>query len=170
MLAWNYDLMVRKNKPFGIFRRAVLGLYGWRQWNYDRVNIGSYSEIWTDGRFKNYWDYDLWVGRVLESFSDDDIRRGGTLIKNPAGWWIYTQLSTDSRKMIRLELNPVFAWDDDRRSYDYDVGLLLRIRPTSNIGLSVGPSYAYQVKDAQWVEMVEEKVNGQIEKHYVYES
>ena len=70
--------------------------------------------------------------------------------------------------MIRLELNPVFAWDDDRRSYDYDVGLLLRIRPTSNIGLSVGPSYAYQVKDAQWVEMVEEKVNGQIEKHYVY--
>jgi hypothetical protein len=106
----------------------------------------------------------------LESFSDDDIRRGGTLIKNPAGWWIYTQLSTDSRKMIRLELNPVFAWDDDRRSYNYDVDLLLRIQPTSNIDLSVGPSYAYQVKDAQWVEMVEEKVNGQIEKHYVYES
>ena len=168
MLEWGYDLTVRKEKPFSIFRRVVLGLYGWRQWNYDRVNISSYSEIWTDGRFKNYWDYDLWVGRVLESFSDDDIRRGGTLIKNPAGWWIYTQLSTDSRKMIRLELNPVFAWDDDRRSYDYDVGLLLRIRPTSNIGLSVGPSYAYQVKDAQWVEMVEEKVNGQIEKHYVY--
>ena len=73
MLEWGYDLTVRKEKPFSIFRRVVLGLYGWRQWNYDRVNISSYSEIWTDGRFKNYWDYDLWVGRVLESFSDDEL-------------------------------------------------------------------------------------------------
>ena len=70
MLAWNYDLMVRKEKPFSIFRRVVLGLYGWRQWNYDKVNIGNYSEIWTDGRLKNYWEYDLWVGRDWESFSD----------------------------------------------------------------------------------------------------
>ena len=168
MLEWGYDLTARKNKPFSIFRRAILGLYGWQTWNYDGTHISGYVEIWTDGRFKNYWDYDLWVGRNLESFSDDDVRRGGTLIKNPAGWWIYTQLSTDSRKMIRLELNPVFAWDDDRRSYDYDVDLSLRIRPTSNIDVSVGPNYAYQVKDAQWVEMVEEQVNGQVEKHYVY--
>ena len=62
MLEWNYDLMLRKDKPFSIFRRALLGFYGWRHWNYDGVNISSYSEIWTDGRFKNYWDYDLWVG------------------------------------------------------------------------------------------------------------
>ena len=98
----------------------------------------------------------------------NDVRRGGTLIKNPAGWWIYTELSTDSRKMIRLELNPVFFWNDDRHSYDYDVDLSLRIRPASNIDVSIGPSYAYQVKDAQWVEMIEEEVNGGIEKHYVY--
>ena len=168
MLAWNYDLMVRKEKPFSIFRRVVLGLYGWRQWNYDKVNIGNYSEIWTDGRLKNYWEYDLWVGRDWESFSDHDVRRGGTLIKNPPGWWIFTQLSTDSRKMIQLRLNPVFAWDDDRRSYDYDVRLRLRIRPASNIEFRFGPNYKYQVKDAQWVERVEQQVNGQAKTHYVY--
>ena len=168
MMEWNYDLTAQKEKPFSIFRKATLGLYGWQAWNYDRTHISGYVEIWTDGRFKNYWDYDLWVGRILESFSDNDIRRGGTLIKNPAGWWIYTELSTDSRKMVRLELNPVFSWNDDRRSYDYDIDLSLRIRPTSNIDLSVGPSYAYQVKDAQWVDMVEEEINGEVEKHYVY--
>ncbi len=70
--------------------------------------------------------------------------------------------------MVRLELNPVFAWNDDRYSYDYDVDLSLRIRPTSNIDVRIGPSYSYQVKDAQWVEMIEEQVNGQVEKHYVY--
>ena len=168
MLEWNYDFMVRKEKPFGIFRRVILGLYGWRQWNYDRVNIGSYSEIWTFGRLKNYWDYELWVGRNLESFSDDDVRRGGTLIRNSAGWWIFTELSTDSRKMIQLRLNPVFAWDDDRRSYEREASLRLRIRPVSNIELRIGPMYRYRVDDAQWVELVEENLNGQTEKHYVY--
>ncbi|MDE0684708.1 MAG: DUF5916 domain-containing protein [Candidatus Poribacteria bacterium] len=168
MLEWNYDLTVRKEKPFSIFRRVVLGLYGWRHWNYDGVSISRYSEIWTDGRLKNYWDYDLWIGRNLESFSDDDVRRGGALIKSPAGWWIFTNLTTDSRKMIRLQLNPVFAWNDDKRSYDYDVDVNLRIRPASNIEFSIGPSYAYQVKDAQWVELIEENINGKIKNHYVY--
>ena len=168
MLQWNYDLTVRKEKPFSIFRRVVFGLYGWRHWNYDGVSISRYSEIWTDGRLKNYWDYDLWIGRNLESFSDDDVRRGGALIKSPAGWWIFTNLTTDSRKMIRFQLNPVFAWNDDKRSYDYDVDINLRIRPASNIEFSIGPSYAYQVKDAQWVELIEENINGKIKNHYVY--
>jgi len=168
MVEWNYDLTVRKEKPFSIFRRVTFGLYGWRTWNYDRVSISRYSEIWTDGRLKNYWDYDLWVGRNLESFSDEDTMRGGTLIKSPPGWWIFTALSTDSRKRIQLRLNPVFAWNDDRHSYDYDVRLWLRIRLASNIEVSLGPSYSYAMQDAQWVDLVEENINGQIKKHYVY--
>ena len=168
MVEWNYDFTVRKEKPFSIFRRVIFGLYGWRTWNYDGMSISRYSEIWTDGRLKNYWDYDLWVGRNLESFSDDDTMRGGTLIKSPPGWWIYTQLRTDSRKRVQLRLNPVFAWNDDRRSYDYDVRLWIRIRLASNIEVSLGPSYSYGVKDAQWVDLVEENINGHLEKHYVY--
>ncbi len=168
MLEWNYDFTARKEKPFSIFRRVIFGLYGWRTWNYDGVNISSYSEIWTDGRLKNYWDYELWVGRNLTSFSDDDVRRGGTLIKNPPGWWIFTRLATDSRKMVRLDVNPVFSWDDDGRSYDYDIRLRLRIRIASNIEVSLGPAYNYAMKDAQWIDMVEETNHGQTTKHYVY--
>ena len=168
MMEWNYDLTVRKEKPFSIFREATLGLFGWQSWNYDRVHISGYVELWTNARFKNYWGYDLWVGRILETFSDNDVRRGGTLIKQPAGWWIYTGLSTDDRKMVQLQLNPVFAWNDDRHSYDYNVDLSLRIRPASNIELSIGPSYTYQVKDAQWVDLIEKEINGETLRHYVY--
>lgn len=168
MLEWNYDVTVRKEQSFSIFRRVVFGLYGWRTWNYERVNISSYSEIWTDGRLKNYWDYDVWVGRNHASFSDDDVRRGGTLIKRPAGWWVFTRFSTDSRKRVRLNLNPVFSWADDGHSYDYDVSLNLRIRIASNIEVTLGPSYTYAINDAQWVTLVEENVSGQTTKHYVY--
>ncbi len=168
MMRWFYDLMFKKEQPFSIFREVTLGLYGWREWNYDGVSIGRYSEIWTYGKLKNYWEYDLWVGRNLESFRDEDVRRGGTLIKNPAGWWIFTQLKTDSRKMVQLELNPIFAWDDDNKNSEKEVSLRLNIRPASNIELSIGPMYRYRIYDAQWVGLVEEDVNGYIHKHYVY--
>lgn len=168
IVEWNYDLTIRKDQPFSIFRYMRFGLYGWRTWNYDRVNINSYSEIWTIGRLKNYWNYDLWVGRNLESFSDEDTRRGGTLIKNPPGWWVYTRLATDSRKMVHLELNPIFSWDDDKRSYAYDVRLRVRIRLASNIEVTLGPRYNYQIRDAQWVKQIEQSHNGQAKKHYIY--
>ena len=168
MMRWFYDFVIKKEQPFSIFREVTLGLYGWREWNYDGVSIGRYSEIWTDGKLKNYWEYDLWVGRNLESFRDEDVRRGGTLIKNPAGWWIFTQLRTDSRKMIHFELNPIFAWDDDTKSSEKEVTLRLNVRPASNIELSIGPMYRYRVYDAQWVELIEEEINGQIKNHYVY--
>ena len=168
MLRWFYDFMIKKEQPFSIFREVTLGLYGWREWNYDGVSIGRYSEIWTDGKLKNYWEYDLWVGRNLESFRDEDVRRGGTLIKNPAGWWIFTQLRTDSRKMVQLELNPIFAWDDDNKSSEKEVSLRLNIRPASNVELSIGPMYRYRIYDAQWVELVEENINGHTKNHYVY--
>ena len=168
IVEWNYDFTVHKDQPFSIFRYVRFGLYGWRTWNYDRVNINSYSEIWTIGRFKNYWDYGLWVDRNFESFSDEDTRRGGILIKKPAGWWVFTQLRTDSRKMIQFQLNPTFSWDDDRRSYAYDVRLHLRIRLASNIEVTLGPRYNYQIRDAQWVKQVERNHNGHTEKHYIY--
>ena len=70
--------------------------------------------------------------------------------------------------MLQLQLNPIFSWNDDRHTYDYDVRLRLRIRVASNIEISFGPSYEYQVRDAQWVDMVEENTNGDVKKHYVY--
>ncbi len=168
MMRWFYDFIIKKEQTFSIFREVTFGLYGWREWNYDGVSIGRYSEIWTDGKLKNYWEYDLWVGRNLEAFNDEDVQRGGTLIKNPAGWWIFTQLRTDSRKMLQLELNPIFAWDDDNKTSEREVSLRLNIRPVSNIDVSIGPMYRYKIDDAQWVELIEENINGRVKKHYVY--
>ena len=70
--------------------------------------------------------------------------------------------------MIRLESESSLFWDDNRRTYDYYADFQLRIRFASNIEFSLGPSYTYQVKDAQWVGQIEENINGQTKKHYVY--
>ena len=173
-LQWRYYVTANKEQPFSIFRRATLGSYSGHTWNYDGVNIWSYADIWTRGQFKNYWEYTLGIGRKFESFSDEDVRRGGIPIKNPASWEILTKLSTDSRRRIQLKLNPgywvspVFSWDDDRRTYEYNVRLRLRIRLASNIEVTAGPSYRHGKQDAQWVDLVEENINGHVEKHYVY--
>ena len=164
LLEWDYALSVQREKPFSIFRRVFLGFYGWQQWNFDKVNISRYLELSVHTRFKNYWDANLRVEHNLASFNDDDVRRGGTLIRNPANWRLYTRISTDRRKMIRLELNPAFGWNEDRQSYDYNLRLYLRFHPVSNVEFSVGPSYGYRVKDTQWVKQIEKN----LKKHYVY--
>ena len=168
MMRWFYDVLLRKDRPFSIFRQVSLGFFGWREWNYDGVSISRYSEIWTGGQLKNYWDYSIWVSRHLESFSDEDVRRGGVVIKNPASWWTFARLSTDSRKMIRLELGSIFAWDDDNQTSERSVNFRLNIRPMSNIEVSIGPMYRYRIDDAQWVELVEENIEGHTKKRYVY--
>ena len=168
LLVWKQGLRARKEKSFNVFRRATFGFLGWWPWNYDGVNIGSYVELLTFGQFKNYWDYNLRVGRVLPSFSDDDVQRGGALIKNPTGWWSYMRFSTDSRKMLQFRLSSALGWKDDRQSYEYNVRFLIRIRPASNIELSVGPLYSYNVNNAQWIKQVEENLSGHTKKHYVY--
>ena len=173
LVEWGYYLTANKEQPFSIFRRATLGSFSEHIWNYDGVNIGRYADIWTRGQFKNYWEYAFGIGRSFESVSDEDVRRGGILIKQPAGWGILTQLATDSRKMIQLQLNPRFWWNpifswNDRQTYNYDMRLQLRIRVASNIEVTLGPSYRHGMQDAQWVDLVEENINGQVQKHYVY--
>ena len=168
LLVWRQVLRVRKEKPFSIFRRATIGFLGWWPWNYAGVNIGSYIELSTSGQFKNYWNYRLRLGRTLPSFSDDDIRRGGALIKNPSGWWSQMQFSTDSREIVQVRLSSALGWKDDRHSYDYNLNLNFRVRPASNIELSLGPMYSYNVNNAQWVKQVEENLSGHVKKYYIY--
>ncbi len=168
MMRWFYDVLLKKEQPFSVFRQVSLGFFGWREWNYDGVSIGRYSETWTSGQLKNYWDYSLWIARHLESFSDEDVRRGGVVIKNPASWWTFVRFSTDSRKMVQLEFGSIFAWDDNNQTSERAVNFRLNIRPASNIELSIGPMYRYRIYDAQWVDLIEEDINGYIKKHYVY--
>ena len=168
VMRWFYDVLLKKEQPFSVFRQVSLGFFGWREWNYDGVSIGRYSETWTSGQLKNYWDYSLWIARHLESFSDEDVRRGGVVIKNPASWWTFVRFSTDSRKMVQLEFGSIFAWDDNNQTSERAVNFRLNIRPASNIELSIGPMYRYRIYDAQWVDLIEEDINGYIKKHYVY--
>ena len=173
-LEWKYYFGAYKEKPFSIFRSVAFGVNGRYRWNYDGVRIHPYSGIWAQVRFKNYWEFRLSNAYSFESFSDEDVRRGGILIKKPADWWWYIRISTDSRKRVQLRLTPrwyrtpINYGGDKRESYGTEVDLSIRIRLAPNIEFTIGPSYDRIGADAQWVDLVEEKVNGQIKKHYVY--
>ena len=169
-LDWAYYLSANKERPFSIFRRVSLYSFGDRIWTYEGDSLSRYHYIAAEAQFKNYWEYTLGIGRNFESFSDRDVRRGGTLIKRPAVWWIFTSLSTDSRKRVQLRLNPrwwrnsIYYWENNRQSYGSYVDLHIRIRLAPNIEFTIGPSYNYGVSDAQCVDLVEENINGQIKK------
>ena len=62
----------------------------------------------------------------------------------------------------------IYYWEPNRQSYGSNIDLHIRIRLAPNIEFTIGPNYTYGVRDAQWVDLVEDNVNGQIKKHYVY--
>ena len=173
-LEWKFDFGAYKEKPFSIFRSVAFGIHGRFRWNYDGVSIHPYSGIWTHFRFKNYWEFRYSNAYSFESFNDEDVRRGGILINKPADLWTYMRISTDSRKRIQMRLTPRWwrtpiNYDEDyRESYGFEVDLSIRIRLAPNIEFSIGPSYDRIGVDAQWIDLVEENINGQIKKHYVY--
>lgn len=173
-LVWKYYFGAYKEKPFSIFRSVAFGINGRYRWNYDGVSIHPYAGIWTQIRFKNYWECRLSNAYSFESYNDDDVRRGGVLLKKPADWWWSFRISTDSRKRIQMRLNP--SWwrtpiNDggvERERYGVEVDLQIRLRLAPNIEFTIGPSYDRLNEYAQWVDLIEERVNGKIEKHYVY--
>ena len=170
-LEWNYDFGAHKETPFSIFRSVAFGIHGRNRWNYDGVSLHPYSGIWANVRFKNYWECRLANAYSFESFNDDDVRRGGVLIKKPADLWTYLRIATDSRKRVQLQLNPRW-WrtplENNKEGYGAEVDLRIRIRLAPNIEFTIGPSYDRYGVDAQWVDLVEENVSGQLKKHYVY--
>jgi hypothetical protein len=44
----------------------------------------------------------------------------------------------------------------------------MEIRPLSNVWLLLEPSYNHRVYDAQWIDRIEEEINGEEIFHYVY--
>lgn len=155
-LRWWSDVSVRRDNPWSVFRGAHIGIYGKASWNYDGVTIQNEGGIWLWGELRNYWDYFIWFGHDFGATNDADVRRGGTLIKNPALSFVGGTITTDDRKPISFSINPSFSWQDDRRTYSQSIQFYTSIRLASNVRFHIGPSYFHDVSNSQWVDQFEE--------------
>jgi hypothetical protein len=136
-----------------------------QNWNYggDLIANGFYSNAFVE--FTNYW-YLYTFGGYSWRTVDDRKTRGGTLAVNPADHDYGFGFGSDGRKKFSFETT-VDAWADEEKSYSRSLNLFLNYRPSTNIRLSLGPSYSRNHSASQYVATTVEGVPvfSEIEQH-----
>lgn len=165
----------RKTRPWGPFREMYLETSYGALWNYRHtwdgktqrwVNLSKWLELVDfEATLKNYWWFRIDVEHAFKAMDDLDTR-GGPIIVIPARTYYSIEVAGDNRMSIRP--NAEFEWDSgEDGSVRRSLGLFVQIKPASNVEISAGPDYGWELNKAQWVTNVDDD-GDRIPDHFVY--
>jgi hypothetical protein len=128
-------------------RSVWVGKY--QNWNYGRDLIANGAYGSWHVQWKNYWYTFGSAGKEWEAM-DDRTTRGGPVVRRPGNHSVSLGMGNDERKKVYAEASVNrFAAEDGTSETDYN--LTLNYRPTTNLLLSVSPSYTFEHDATQFV-------------------
>lgn len=155
LINWHVAGGYEWNEPGEIFRRVDLTFASFTNFDFDKnlTGLGFFHFGWV--QFLNYYRMD-WALGYFPRVTDNRNTRGGPLMVDPAGMFVELEASSDSRK------DWVFGISGERsasefESYAYRIQLSIQWKPLSNIFFSFEPGYSWNVRDAQYVDQIEDE-------------
>lgn len=124
----------------------------YQNWNHDGDLIanGLFGSSWV--QLQSYWTVFAWGGASAEAY-DDRLTRGGPVARNPAGANLGLGIRTDDRKSVVLSADQ-FHSRNEEGGFSHGGSVGLRYKPTSNLSLSLTPSYSRSRSAFQFVTTV----------------
>ncbi|MFC2103096.1 DUF5916 domain-containing protein [Bacteroidota bacterium] len=101
-------------------------------------------------QFQNWWRLQASSDYTFETTSTT-LTRGGPKVSIPTNYSINISGFTDSREKIIFSPFGGF-WRNDAGSNEYYYGFNLEWKPSSQIGLTIGPEYSFNNSNYQWVD------------------
>jgi len=136
-------------RPTRWYRQVFFIVGGQQQYNFDGDLTDRQVQLYGYYQPLNYWDFNgFWIHRP--GLLDDQLARGGPVLRRPGIDFFSTNISTDSRKRVVGNVFAELGCATDG-TCDRAVGLNLQIRPASNVSLSVGPSLSHDETRLQYV-------------------
>lgn len=158
-------LQLRKERPWGLFRKNFLMGYRGVEASFDGVVLGDGFGLECFNQLANYW----WVGVEYEyrfRARDDLDTRGGPLIVRPAQYEIEVSVENDygeaTHGWVSVERGRSAAGST---RFELRSGLVLR--PATNLEFRLQPAYRRELSDAQWLENVDVDDDGEDDR-FVY--
>ncbi|HSU17309.1 MAG TPA: DUF5916 domain-containing protein [Longimicrobium sp.] len=150
----NANLLRVWNKPTRHYRSLVAIAGSQQQVNFDGDLTGRDLHAYLGGQFPNYWNVN---GFVIwnSALSDDRLTRGGPVVRTPSDLTGYLNVSTDSRKAVVFSTNPYYSTSTDG-THAWSANLSMRVKPASNVQLSVGPAYSMNQVRTQFITRLED--------------
>lgn len=143
-------------KPGKIFRTAWLIGATHRNYDFGGIKNSEAYYLLGGGQFKNYWG-----GEILTAYSPDalsnNLTRGGPLMLHPAYTFTRINFYTDDRKPVVASIFGTY-FENTAGSREWTAKLSLKIKPSSNLSISLGPGYGYENSVSQWVDNIEDSL------------
>ncbi len=140
--------------PGKVFRKWWIAHVIHRNYDFGGNKIEESYGLFSQAQFLNYWRVLLDTGYSPPTWNND-LTRGGPLMKYPVYRRGYMSIDSDSRKPVVLSMNSRYS-ENTAGSFRWSSGVSLRWKPRSNISLSVGPSYSFSHSVFQWVTRVKD--------------
>jgi len=124
--------------PGKVFRRLEIDGSVANSWNFGGVR--QWSSVWSGiwAQLLNYWSFSLGASYDFSGMSDK-ATRGGPLMENPGGRWLFFSFGSDHRKPVSFRAHGNLGQDEVGGWMRYVSGNLA-IRPSGAISLNIGPN------------------------------
>ena len=103
-------------------------------------------------RCNNFWSLNTYSQHSFSSY-DDQLTRGGPLVRLPARNNLNATLTSDGRGLLAVQVNGSLNWNP-AGGWSRDVGVTATIHPGPNFQLQVGPSYSRARNVSQFIRSV----------------
>ncbi len=153
-------------KPGKIFRLKFLATGLALDYDFGGNILSNMSFLFFQGKFNNFWGTQISIGYKAQTY-DRDLTRGGPLALSPEGLFMEGGLWTDRSKKIVVTLEgKLIKIKGGEKSVG--IGLILKLKPASNLSISLGPEYMYRYSISQWVTRVEDPTSPTYGARYVF--
>lgn len=152
LVASHAVVMFNDPEPRQHVRQRGWWLGKYQNWNHDGDLIANGVFGNANVELRNYWDVYAWGGARAES-DDDRLTRGGPVARSPSGFDFAIGFSTDERKRLILSAEQANGTTDEG-GFSHSASVGLRYKPTSNLSLSLSPSYSRSRSAFQFVTRV----------------
>jgi hypothetical protein len=144
------NLRLHQFEPRGIFRNFNIGLNPSVAWTtggeHTWTQVGSFGNY----ELKSFWNGGWWMGLRFPALSPGALR-GGPAVWRPGSFQGSLWLNSDRRRPLTLSASLNGGVERATDSWNFNVSPAISLRPSSQLNLSVGPSFGRGRNSWQYV-------------------
>ncbi len=137
---WNNANIVRQwTVPGAWYRSLFADIGGQTEHNFsgDRIDLQGQASL--NGQLRNFWQFNLFY-IYHPTIMDDDLTRGGPVVKRNGYQDGYVGVSTDPRRALVVQANTEAAAGLNEPSQQITTQVVALVKPVSSVSFSLGPT------------------------------
>lgn len=140
----------RTLQSFGAFRSFRMNISQRASWDFGGVNTSKNFNMNFNSQLKSFWNFNAGSSFSGGNISNADLR-GGPSIAYPGSYNQWFWIGSDSRKKLRVGINPWWFWGFDGYARGNGLWLNLVYRPTNALTIRTSASINNNMNEAQYV-------------------